>query len=59
MYNHHVKKTCKVLLVIIPYTKSILALLVNSSYTLTVLHSYLHGKIGHVTLAEKYRETNG
>ena len=36
-----------------------LTLLVNSSYALTVLHSYLHRKIGHVSLAEKYRETNG
>ena len=29
-----------------------LTLLVNSSYALTVLHSYLHRKIGHVSLAE-------
>ena len=30
-----------------------LALLVNSSYALTVLHSYLHRKIGHVSLEKK------
>ena len=30
-----------------------LALLVNSSYALTVLHSYLHRKIGHVSLDKK------
>ena len=34
-----------------------LALLVNSSYALTVLHSYLHRKIGHVSL-EKNQSRN-